>query len=33
VRETFFEAGADYVIDNLSEIGELFHKINEKLTS
>jgi hypothetical protein len=31
VREAFFEAGADYVIDNLSEIGELFYKINAKL--
>lgn len=31
VREAFFNAGADYVIDNLSEIGELFYKINAKL--
>jgi phosphonoacetaldehyde hydrolase len=32
VRNSFFEAGADDVIDNLSEIGELFYKINAKLT-
>jgi phosphonoacetaldehyde hydrolase len=31
VRETFFEAGADYVLDNLSEIGDLFYKINTNL--
>jgi phosphonoacetaldehyde hydrolase len=33
VRNSFFEAGADYVIDNLSEIGDLIDKINVKLTS
>jgi phosphonoacetaldehyde hydrolase len=32
VRDTFLEAGADYVIDNLSEIGDLIEKINLKLT-
>ena len=32
VRNSFFEAGADYVIDNLSEIGELIEKINIKLS-
>jgi len=31
VRNSFFEAGADYVIDNLSETGELIEKINEKV--
>jgi phosphonoacetaldehyde hydrolase len=31
VRETFMQAGADYVIDDLSEIGELFEKINSRL--
>jgi len=33
VRQTFLEAGADYVIDNLSETGDLIDKINAKLTS
>ena len=33
VRNSFFEAGADYVIDNLSEIGDLIDKINEELAS
>jgi phosphonoacetaldehyde hydrolase len=33
VRASFFEAGADYVIDTLSEIGVLIDKINEKLAS
>jgi len=32
VRNSFFEAGADYVIDNLSEMGDLIDKINLKLT-
>jgi hypothetical protein len=31
VREAFFEAGADYVIDDLSEIGELIYQINARL--
>jgi phosphonoacetaldehyde hydrolase len=31
VRKTFMQAGADYVIDDLSEIGELFEKINARL--
>jgi len=31
VRDSFFEAGADYVIDNLSEIGDLIERINEEL--
>lgn len=31
VRNSFLEAGADYVIDNLSETGELIEKINAKL--
>jgi phosphonoacetaldehyde hydrolase len=31
VRDTFMKAGADYVIDNLSEAGELFEKINSRL--
>jgi phosphonoacetaldehyde hydrolase len=33
VRNSFLEAGADYVIDDLSEIGELIHNINLKLSS
>lgn len=32
VRNSFFEAGADYVIDDLSEIGELIDIINSKFT-
>lgn len=31
VRDTFMKAGADYVIDNLSQVGELFEKINSRL--
>jgi phosphonoacetaldehyde hydrolase len=31
VKDSFFEAGADYVIDNLSETEELIDKINFKL--
>lgn len=31
VKNSFFEAGADYVIDDLSEIGELIDVINSKL--
>jgi phosphonoacetaldehyde hydrolase len=31
VRDTFMNAGADYVIDNLSEIGALIEKINDRL--
>jgi hypothetical protein len=31
VRNSFFEAGADYVIDDLSETGDLIDKINEDL--
>lgn len=32
VRNSFFAAGADYVIDNLSETGELIDSINSKLS-
>jgi len=32
VRNSFLEAGADYVIDNLSEIGDLINRINIELT-
>jgi phosphonoacetaldehyde hydrolase len=31
VREIFMKAGADYVINSLNEIGELFEKINARL--
>jgi phosphonoacetaldehyde hydrolase len=33
VREAFLMAGADYVINDLSEVGELILNINEKLES
>jgi phosphonoacetaldehyde hydrolase len=31
VRETFIKAGADYVIDDLSEVGEMLATINKVL--
>jgi len=31
VREDFLDAGADYVIDSLAEIGQLFDLINQRL--
>jgi phosphonoacetaldehyde hydrolase len=33
VKDSFLRAGADYVIDTLLQIGELFEKINVRMTS